>query len=222
MNRAASKAIAPNNLPRIALAMLCAWTPWLLAALAVGCAYSGSDELHKPAIHRADPAHDTAPKLPPPELGLPPDPMHAATDTTEHYQVPPPPLSEDYFPCTECHDPDDEVNTKRRKLVDDHENINLEHDQQHRWCLDCHNANNRDVLHLASGATVTFAESYKLCGQCHGPKYRDWKAGVHGKRTGMWNGDKKYLLCAHCHSPHSPKFKPLAPEAPPARPGNIR
>jgi len=26
-------------------------------------------------------------------------------------------------------------------------------------------------------------ESYRLCGQCHGTQYRDWRSGIHGKRT---------------------------------------
>jgi len=42
---------------------------------------------------------------------------------------------------------------------------------------------------------IPFTESYYLCGQCHGDIFRDWKAGVHGKRTGMWNGKKEYVLC---------------------------
>ena len=37
---------------------------------------------------------------------------------------------------------------------------------------------------------MSFAESYVLCGQCHGEKLRDWRAGVHGRRTGQWNGHK--------------------------------
>ena len=44
------------------------------------------------------------------------------------------------------------------------------------------------MLHLASGERVPFDESYRLCGQCHGEKQRDWRAGVHGRRTGEWNG----------------------------------
>ncbi|MFO0981260.1 MAG: cytochrome c3 family protein [Planctomycetota bacterium] len=119
----------------------------------------------------------------------------AADPTSESFEVPPPPFSPGAFPCTECHDADFPVKTKRRKLTMAHEEIVLNHDQEHRWCLDCHSATNRDVLHLASGETVPFAESYKLCGQCHGDKYRDWRAGVHGRRTGFWDGPKKYL-CA--------------------------
>ncbi len=133
------------------------------------------------------------------------------------FQVPPPPFSEGIFPCSECHadlPPDPTV----RVLENEHTEIKLEHGGENRWCLDCHDVNDRDKLHLANGTPVPFAESYRLCGQCHGDKYRDWRAGVHGKRTGYWNGAKRYLLCAHCHNPHSPKFKPLKPLPPPIRP----
>ena len=122
--------------------------------------------------------------------------------------VAPPPFSEGVFPCSQCHDDSDSVNTTPRKLTDNHEEIVLQHDEKNRWCLDCHDAKNRDKLHLASGKPVEFTESYRLCGQCHGPELRDWRAGVHGKRTGSWSGQKQYLLCAHCHNPHSPRFKP--------------
>ena len=91
------------------------------------------------------------------------------------------------------------------------------HDSENRWCLDCHDLIKRDSLRLASGKLLDFKESYKLCGQCHGDKLRDWKVGVHGKRTGEWNGKKQYYLCVSCHNPHSPKFKSIKPEAPPFR-----
>jgi hypothetical protein len=126
------------------------------------------------------------------------------------FEVPPPPFSEGIFPCMDCHD-GMEVNPQRRQLEDEHTKIVLKHDEENRWCLDCHDPTDRDKLRLASGELVTFAESYRLCGQCHGDKYRDWRAGVHGKRSGSWNGTKRYLLCAHCHNPHQPRFKPLKP-----------
>lgn len=137
-------------------------------------------------------------------------------------EVPPPPFSEGIFPCSGCHNADMPANRTRRALADMHADIDLRHDEEHRWCLDCHDADNRDQLHLASGDPVPFEESYRLCGQCHGEKYRDWRAGVHGRRVGEWNGHKKYLLCAHCHNPHQPHFKAIAPKPapiPPARPG---
>lgn len=140
----------------------------------------------------------------------------------ERVEVPPPPFSEGIFPCSNCHNKDMPPNRARRALTNAHDDIVLKHDEQHRWCLDCHDADNRDVLHLASGDPVPFAESYQLCGQCHGEKYRDWRAGVHGRRVGEWNGSKSYLLCVHCHNPHQPRFKALEPRPaprPPARPG---
>jgi hypothetical protein len=136
-------------------------------------------------------------------------------------QVPPPPLTEGIFPCSECH-AEMETNPERRELVDFHDDIEFKHDEKNRWCLDCHDADNRDMLHSAGGELIDFKESYKLCGQCHGPKLRDWEAGIHGRRTGYWNGQKQYLLCTHCHDPHSPKYKSMKPEPPPKEPGKIK
>ena len=127
-----------------------------------------------------------------------------------------PPLTDGIFPCNDCHS-EIEPNPQRRELVDFHDDISaiFNHDSDNRWCLDCHDTNNRDSLKLASGKLLDFKESYKLCGQCHGEKLRDWRVGVHGKRTGYWNGKKEYLLCVHCHNPHSPRFEELTPEPPP-------
>ena len=138
-------------------------------------------------------------------------------------QVLPPPLSDDIFPCSECHNPEMmEPNRERRELEMAHEEILLEHDEKNRWCLDCHDAGDRDKLRTASGALIDFTESYKLCGQCHGTKLRDWRAGVHGKRTGSWRGEKRYLLCVHCHDSHSPRFKPMKPDPAPRRPEELK
>lgn len=157
---------------------------------------------------------------PPPQMSpAAPTTLPAVAGGDAMYPVPPPPFTPGVFPCSGCHDPNLPVNAERRELKKPHEDIRLQHDEEHRWCLDCHNAENRDVLRTAGGAPIPFTESYRLCGQCHGLQFRDWKAGVHGKRTGEWNGKREYLLCVHCHNPHSPKFKPLAPLPPPRRPG---
>lgn len=150
-----------------------------------------------------------------------PPPARARTSyAVPDFFVPAPPFSEGIFPCTECH-ADLEVNEERREL-DFHEEIVLKHAEEQRWCLDCHNPNNRDKLRLANGQLIFFEKSYRLCGQCHGTIYRDWKAGIHGKRTGMWNGKKQYRLCVHCHNPHNPKFKPLKPLPPPIMPEDVK
>jgi hypothetical protein len=133
------------------------------------------------------------------------------------FPVPAPPFTEGIFPCSECHaflSP----NPERRLLEGMHSDIEFRHDAENRWCLDCHDVNDRDQLRLANGTLIPFTESHRLCGQCHGTIYRDWREGIHGKRTGYWDGSKRYLLCVHCHNPHSPRFAPLRPLPPPIRP----
>ena len=144
-----------------------------------------------------------------------------ATVPSMAFPVPAPPFSEGIFPCMQCH-AGIPPNPERRPLEGMHSDIVLHHDEEHRWCLDCHDANDRDHLRLASGKLIPFTESYQLCGQCHGTQYRDWRNGIHGKRTGYWNGAKRYLLCVNCHNPHSPRFAELKPLPPPLRPQFLR
>jgi len=138
------------------------------------------------------------------------------------FNVPPPPFSdEDIFPCSNCH-ADLDVNYERRELEFYHAEVELNHGPKERWCFDCHNPEDRDHLRLVGGRLVGFDESYRLCGQCHGTIFRDWRAGIHGRRRGYWDGAKSYLLCAHCHNPHAPAFRPLKPLPPPIRPQFLR
>ena len=145
----------------------------------------------------------------------------APPEAPGHVQAKPPPFSEGIFPCTQCHSG---AGDRTRRALGFHDEIQgvFDHDAEHRWCLDCHDNANRDVLHLSNGDTLPFTESYRLCGQCHGDKYRDWRVGVHGKRVGMWNGKKTYYLCVNCHNPHTPRFKPLKPEPAPVRPQEMK
>ncbi|HEX7584324.1 MAG TPA: cytochrome c3 family protein [Prolixibacteraceae bacterium] len=150
------------------------------------------------------------------------EPVKANAEKTSENAIELPPFSDGIYPCSDCHK-DLTPNPVKRELVDMHDDISamFDHDKENRWCTDCHDLKNRDFLKLASGKLLDFKESYKLCGQCHGEKLRDWKVGVHGKRTGQWNGKKEYMLCVHCHNPHSPKFKELTPEPPPIRQEDI-
>ncbi len=136
-----------------------------------------------------------------------------------------PPTELQIFPCSDCHDKDWETNTERRELAEPHDETPgkfMNHDSENRWCLDCHNPSNREKLRLLDGELVEFNEYYRLCEQCHKRIYREWKMGVHGKRTGHWNGEKQYLHCAQCHDPHNPPFKALKPEPAPRKPENVR
>src|SRR5690348_13158977 len=75
-------------------------------------------------------------------------PAQGVAKREERVETPPPPFSDGIFPCTSCHaamKPD----RTRRELTAMHTDIELKHDEEHRWCLDCHDADNRDWLHLA-------------------------------------------------------------------------
>jgi hypothetical protein len=131
----------------------------------------------------------------------------------------------DLFPCSDCHDEDWESDTERRDLDEPHDEIPgkfMNHDSDNRWCLDCHSEKNRDKFRLLNGTLIDFDEYYKLCEQCHKRVYREWKMGVHGKRTGHWNGVNEHWQCTRCHNPHNPPFKPLKPEPTPREPLKVR
>ena len=141
-------------------------------------------------------------------------------DIPKKFFVTPPPFSPGIFPCSHVPPRHARQHTTKKTSVP-MMNIVLKH-MPGGWCFDCHNPDNRDKLRLANGKLVSFEESYILCGQCHGTILREWKAGLHGKRTGMWNGDKQYYLCVSCHWPHEPRFKPIKPSPPPVRPMDIK
>ncbi len=136
----------------------------------------------------------------------------------KEFSVPYPPFSPGIFPCMACHEGMDR-NRNKRQLTDMHQEIKIIRHGE-RWCYDCHDARNMDRLRLTGGKQIRFEESYNLCGQCHGNILKDWKKGIHGKRTGNWQGEKQYLLCVHCHDPHNPPFKPIKPEPAPVKPEN--
>jgi hypothetical protein len=139
----------------------------------------------------------------------------------QEFPVPYTPLPKTITPCRACHGPEKDfpVNFKRREALMVHRNIQLNHGGVRVWCLDCHDPKNRNyLLSLSDGKPIRFDQSYLLCGKCHGTKFRDWRNGIHGKRTGYWNGRKTYYLCVNCHNPHLPKFKPIQPMPPPRKP----
>lgn len=129
-----------------------------------------------------------------------------------------PEMDDEYWPCGDCHE-DEPSNPEVRELDDEHDEMDFGHGDL--WCLHCHDAENKERLELADASTIGFDESWKLCTQCHSQKLDEWRAGVHGKRTGHWWGPKEFRTCIACHPPHSPAFKPLEPLPPPGRPESI-
>lgn len=132
----------------------------------------------------------------------------------------PPFKNPDTEDCSDCHDPDFmEIDPTPREIGGDHEDMTpFAHAVGRIWCLNCHDAEDRDMLRLSSGELIEFEEAPTLCGQCHGDLYREWVAGVHGKRTGNWSGPQEYMPCSSCHDPHSPLFQPLEPMSGPLKP----
>ncbi len=184
----------------VLIAVVLARSPGVRAAAPAAPPPTATDAAHPAAAPQsADAAH--------PGTAVPPAGGAAATSQPTLIEAEPPPFSEGIFPCSGCHASMEKNGTRRELAFHDEQQSIFSHDAEHRWCLDCHDLQNRDVLRLASGATIPFTQSYLLCGQCHGDKLRDWRVGIHGKRIGSWNGAKTYFLCVNCHNPHSPRFK---------------
>jgi hypothetical protein len=81
-------------------------------------------------------------------------------------------------------------------------------------CFNCHNPAKLDQLVTRDGTKLKFEEATQLCASCHGPSYRDWEAGIHGRTTGYWNrqmGPSTRAECTSCHDPHAPAFPQLIP-----------
>ncbi len=109
--------------------------------------------------------------------------------------------------------------------------MDLQHGRGALWCLSCHSATQRDKLVDNFGNEISFNQPQKLCGKCHGPIYRDWRDGIHGKRIGMWktDGKKRWWTCTECHNPHDVQqgdrnsgFAQLRPEPAPELPKGMK
>lgn len=127
------------------------------------------------------------------------------------------------FDCYVCHDKKQPVklrfDTNQTLIIPtEHKDIVMGHGRHNRNnnCFNCHNETNLELLQTRDGRELKLVESTPLCGSCHGPTYRDWEAGVHGRTSGHWDrkaGPIKREDCVSCHNPHAPAF-PSRPPAP--------
>lgn len=94
-----------------------------------------------------------------------------------------------------------------------HTDLHHDHGLNNR-CFNCHDNEDRERLVLHDGSTVSFANTPVLCAKCHGPTYRDWEMGIHGKTLDFWDskfGEPRKLVCNSCHDPHAPAFDSVEP-----------
>lgn len=115
--------------------------------------------------------------------------------------------------CHECHSDMERPDKDPVLDVEEHKR-HLNHGRNKR-CFNCHQSDpkKRDQFIDDDGSPIPYGEVVRLCARCHGPHYRDWKAGAHGRRNGYWDttrGEQRPQLCIACHDPHSPHFTTLA------------
>jgi len=115
------------------------------------------------------------------------------------------------YECSECHRTEPEPRAAG-DIATKHAELKLAHGINTR-CLNCHHPTNRETFVDYFGEEIPWDQPQKLCSKCHGPVYRDWQHGSHGRINGYWDtaqGPLVRLKCIQCHDPHHPPFQPLA------------
>ena len=118
------------------------------------------------------------------------------------------------FKCSSCHT-DFEHEITSNQPQGDHPEILARFDHgQTIYCLSCHHQSDRDSFVDNIGKPMPSDDSSQLCARCHGPIFRDWENGSHGRTNGHWSeafGERTRLTCVQCHDPHSPAFPKMVP-----------
>ena len=123
--------------------------------------------------------------------------------------------------CIACHDASTKIELEwddegHAKVPPAHKGLEFAHGPNNRndHCLNCHEQGNLRQLHSSTGKKLALEDSTQLCADCHGPTYRDWNAGIHGRTSGLWQTgapDRLRKDCVSCHDPHRPAFPQLIP-----------
>jgi len=135
------------------------------------------------------------------------------------------------FDCYGCHEknkaPTLRFDAQHNLIIPkEHSDIVMHHGTHNRnnLCFNCHDETNLELFQTRDGRQLKLTDSTPLCGSCHGPTYRDWDAGAHGRTSGYWDRSRGPITrqdCVSCHNPHSPRFpsRQPAPGPHPLRPG---
>lgn len=124
--------------------------------------------------------------------------------------------------CYACHDAKKQVvvhldTNGHPVLPPEHKDLVMRHGRNNRndHCFNCHDPQNLEQLRApGTKEPLKLTESSRLCGSCHGPTYRDWELGIHGRVSGYWNrqlGAVTRQDCTSCHDPHNPEFPSMKP-----------
>jgi hypothetical protein len=116
------------------------------------------------------------------------------------------------YKCSDCHKILPSPPETQRTL-NQHTEIHLQHGLNAR-CFNCHHPTNRDVFIDDMGGEIPWDQPQLLCAKCHGPVFRDWQHGSHGRTNGYWDlnqGEQTRRKCIECHDPHHPPFPALQP-----------
>jgi hypothetical protein len=138
-------------------------------------------------------------------LSVDPAPLRSLNPTPTILDVGGAPLS-----CNQCHALF-ESGERQRLPIGQHQDVVLDHGRNDN-CLSCHDQADRELLRSSSGRIVAFEDAQLLCADCHGPTFRDWELGIHGRTMGSWDSarpEQRRLECIECHDPHAPAFDPL-------------
>lgn len=114
-----------------------------------------------------------------------------------------------WFPCDRCHP----LGTKpipgnfegHRVTLDGHDQLGL----GRAACVVCHDSgdHNPGLLRVEDGSLVAInGDVSRVCYRCHSEKYKQWKAGMHGKQPGC--------TTEGCHDPHTPNWIAISPLLP--------
>jgi hypothetical protein len=125
-----------------------------------------------------------------------------------------------FYPCTSCHPvtmvpgatPGSEKPSKalpngmqgHQIVLEAHDKLGAE------ACLACHDdpARNPGKLKLVDGTLLDInGDVSRLCYQCHEAKYKEFRAGTHGKH-------QESCTSAGCHDPHTPNYIYAGPVKP--------
>lgn len=111
-----------------------------------------------------------------------------------------------FYPCTSCHPVASGAIRSGLKLPNDfkgHAIVLIEHNalgEGRTACLVCHDEPSRNPgkLKLIDGSLVDITgDVSRVCFRCHSAKYKEWKAGTHGRH-------QPKCTASGCHDPHSP------------------